>query len=326
MTNGSPSLGVRAALHPISTAKATLGLTGLTRPGPAPAGVEGRRTQDTFEVRRAAPTGIWVNNTWHKSRTVADLLPGDVGFYYKKKGRDFKQRLISLGESFINLSQSGHKGDASVLHAYIVLQSFPVLNRVLVADAAGGPDNALGTAAIYLDFTGRDKDAFDVDSYHLYYRFKDPRLRERVVRRAQAWTQHEVANFALGHATSSPLRVKSLLPYGRRRVRHLLTHPPFATPVPNIGARPNGRNSYKVMCSEFVASVYIPEIIGLFCEDHGVSSPQDGLKMGGLKAGVGGSVFNCDPRYLVPSSLQGRLARSPQVERIGCVPPAFVTE
>ena len=104
-----------------------------------------------------------------------------------------------------------------MLHAYIVLQSYPLLNRLLVADAAGGPDHALGCEAIFLDFTGRDKDPFDVDSYHLYYRFKDARLRERVVRRAQAWARHKVANFALGHATSSPLRVKYLLPYGRRQ-------------------------------------------------------------------------------------------------------------
>lgn len=277
------------------------------------------QAEDTATVPR--PAGIYVNRVWHKTRTVADIMPGDIGFYYKKKGCGMKQKLIALGQRFINASQPAHRGDADVLHGYIVLQSFPKLNRLLVADAASGSGDAMGADAIFIDFSGRDNDPFDVDSYHLYYRFNEPRLRQRVADRAQAWSRHHVANFNMLHALAAPMRSKGLFSWARRRVRHLVAESPFDKPVPDMG----GKNFYEVMCTEFVASVCIPEIISLFCADHGIRNSDSSFARSSLRRGAVGQVFDCDPRWLVPSSLQTRLLNSSQVQMVGCVPPAIVT-
>ena len=242
---------------------------------------------------------------------LAGLRPGDVGFYYAPKQTDrhrtLKQWLIGMGQSYGRLIHPGSGGDSRVLHTYIVLQVYPVLGRIRVADAALDHEGREGVGTSYYDFYTQGP--YNPGGSHLFYRFVDPRLVRAVCQRAEAWASYPSKNFSNARAAMAPFRSWTLLSGARRHIRHLMSHAPMAGPVPQI----YGRGPYPLMCSNFVSSVCLPAVVDLYCRDQRLDPIIAPSTLVGLKAGSAGHIFDCDPRWMLPSTLQARFAKSKAV-------------
>ena len=276
-------------------------------------GIEFPRQAGSSQHRPVSNAG----DSTSSARSVAALRPGDIGFYYapKKPGqhRTLKQWLISLGQGYAHLAHPHDVGDARFLHTYIVLQVFPGLSRIRVADAARDDRGRCGVGASNYDFIASSP--HNPGGTHLFYRFRDPRLAQAVRVRAEAWAHHPSANFSNLRAAMAPFRNWSLFGGARRHIRHLLAHSPTLGPVPKL----YGRGPYPLTCSNFISSVCVPEVIDLYCQDQRMPRRVTTSTLLALRHGSAGNIFACDPRWLLPSTLQSHFATSPAATPIGSI-------
>ena len=224
-----------------------------------------------------------------------------------------KQWLIGLGQRYGRIAHPGTGGDPRMLHTYVVLQTFPSLGRIRVADAARDRDGREGVGSSYYDF--RAPTHHSPGGTHLFYRFNDRRLANAVRIRAEAWASRPIKNFSDLRAAMAPFRSWAIFCGARRHIRHLVAHAPMAGPVPKI----YGRGPYPLMCSNFVSSVCVPEIVALHCRDHRLPLAVTSSTLMALQVGCAGNIFDSDPRWMLPSTLQARFAASPAISSVGTI-------
>ncbi len=268
---------------------------------------------DTPRVVSHRLRSVRLQQVKHRAITLADVQPGDLAFTYKPHHKTWLQHLIAFGERIVNILDPDFKGSKDVCHAFLILESLPQKKRLRVADAAAG-ENKVGVDVLEMNFKTAAK-ADDPDASYLIYRFTDPRMQKRITELARNWTSFGVDNFSNWQALIAPVHPRRISRKTRARLEHLTEHLFAQKPVPSM----RGAGYYKVMCSEFIANLGAVASMSLYCEDHPKARPSQ-VSLHGLRRGPGGNIFNCDPRGMVPSALQGRLARDPMAHVVGYLP------
>ena len=256
-----------------------------------------------------APTGpLQIRGSTYSPVGLEKIQPGDIGFDYRAAGRSWRQNLIAFGERIQNLTRPDRAGSSNVLHAFVVLQSYPRLGIISAADAATGT-GPFGVMLTDLDLgASHTKDAF-----HVFFRFKDPRMRLAVATIARNWGYDFVPNFNSYNAVRSVWQDRDLSPATQARLLKLSSTSPFETRMVD----PDNQQPYQVMCSEFVSNVGASAAMTVYAEDHPGTHLGDPETLRALAQGPAGSVFNANPASLTPSALAARLAADPQVETVG---------
>lgn len=238
---------------------------------------------------------------------IDELQPGDIAFNYRAVGRSWRQKIINLGERVQNVVRPDRAGSANVLHAFVVLQTYPALGKVRVADAA------TGEAPYGVLFTDLELGEHQTqDAFHLYYRFKNPRMGQRIANIARNWATEFSENFSSKNALNSLVQQPHLDQRTQERLLRLSKSSVLAKPMVNADQSP-----YEVMCSEFVTNVGAAAAMSLYAEDHPGVALGDPETLRALVHGPGGAVFNANPASMTPSALAQRLATDPDAEIVG---------
>jgi hypothetical protein len=297
--------------------------TASTAPGPlTPAGSD--RTPPSFgkiqvpaPARLAPPTGrpLTVGGVKHRAIRCVDLLPGDLIFTYKPHHKSLQQKLIALGQRFINWTDPPCGGCADVVHGFVVVAVQPQRATVTVVDAAAAGAYTVGIATQDLTFQAGTPN-IDGHAYYLVYRLRHASARQAVARLALGWSSPNTQNFSLRSALLSPFIRRGATAHSQARLLHVEQALRLQRPVEAF----RGRGLYKVMCTQCLSCILFaalaPDLRRLRAQQ--TLRPPAAL---GAQAEDLAALIDCNPKGMTPSVLQARRAHCAAVEAVGYLSP-----
>lgn len=259
---------------------------------------------------------LTVRGVTFQPMSLAELRPGDIGVDYRAEKRNLRQKIIAAGEGLQDLFRRNRRGSPSFMHAFLVLQTYPGLGKVRVADASieGKPEdvaaglNSWGLGSMDLELA----ECQIKHGFHVFFRFKDPRMGLRMASIARNWAARYGGNFRFFNAIRSVWRKGQMDQPTLARLLHLSKSAHVQGPMLESDGSP-----YQVMCSEFVGLVAACAAMSLYVDDHPGVHSGDPETLRALAEGPAGTLCQVDPASLSPSALAGRLGMDDGVMKVG---------
>jgi hypothetical protein len=251
----------------------------------------------------------------HRAVDYGALLPGDLVFTYKPHHKSLQQKLIALGQRFINWTDQPCGGCADVVHGFVVVAVQPQRGKVTVVDAAAAGAYTVGIATQELVFKAGGPH-IDGRAHYLVYRLRHTAARRAVARLALFWSAPNTQNFSLRRALLAPFTGRAATAHSQAHLLHVERSLRLPRPVPAF----RGRGLYKVMCTQCLSCILFaalaPELRRIRAQQTLSPPAQRGFQAEDLAA-----LIDCNPKGMTPSVLQARLAHSAAMQTVGYLSP-----
>jgi hypothetical protein len=259
----------------------------------------------------AAPAGtMHVRKTTFQRVSLDDLRPGDIGFQYQPKNRNFRQFWITVGGTLCNLWRK-KSCDPYVVHSFIVVKGDAAHNQLRTVDGAGNAYRNIDE--VCMDFNSGAH--VPPHAEYFFYRPVDPQMGPRVVQIARNWASPGEHNFSIRQASVSPFHKTRFGPKAQATTLSLFAQSNTKAPPKTA---PGGAKVQKMMCSGFVISVCQAATLSLYRERAGAAQGGESL-LKGLRHGPQGKLFAVDPAGSNPPFIQARLEGSAYWRPVGFV-------